>query len=462
MGRGKSWEEVKPGGNSANYYDVYDRFALTDEYTRVRLLGDVFELKVHWIPTKTKKGGDSAFPVLCRKNEADSEKCCICRAGLRTQTIYLTNAIIRDIQEDEPKKKGKIPEGTEYRKPGDKWWSPVRVLQIPAGAVTKIQRFSENNKVKLKSGEFKVAPINDPKYGRDLEILFDSTQTGSGMYDIQKGERSPLTDEEKEYLLYNLEEVYNYIQPDSELLTSLASAYERGVFNSDNCDEKSLRRVLKSVLADDDEDDDSEDAELEDLDDEEEEERPSKKSKSAKKSSKKSKRRDEDEDEDLEDDDDLEDDEDEEEEERPSKKSKSKKTSSKSKKRRDDDDDDDEELEEDDDLDEDDEDDEEEEKPSKKSKNSKKSKSRDEDDDDDDLEEDDDLEDEEDDDLEDDDEKEEERPSKKSKSAKKSSKKSKRRDEDEDEDLEDDDDLEDDEDEEEEERPRKKGGKKKK
>ena len=409
--RGKSWAEVKPSNMRAKYSDLYERFKIPNppEFARVRLLGDVYELIIHWVPTKTKQGADSAYPVLCRKNNGDAEKCACCAAGIKEQRVYLVHAIIRDEQEDRPAKSAPIPEGTEFRKPGDKWWSPVRVLQLPGGAIARIQRLGERNTVADEGG--KAFDISHPKYGRDLTIALDPNQTGSGMYEIQKEDRSPLTKEERKYLLYDLDSVYDYVEDNAEIMRNLASSYERGTLTEDNCDLEALHKLLVKFGLDSDVDDDDDD----------EEERPSKSKKGGK-----GKKRSRDEDDD--DEDDL-DDEDDEEEERPAKKAKS----SKSKKRsRDEDDEDDEDLD-DDDLDDPEEDDEDE-KPRK----SKKSKPKDEDDEDD-----------EDDDLEDEDE-EEPRKSSKSKKGGKSKKRS--RDEDEDDDDLEDDDLEDEEDEEEEER----------
>ena len=354
--RGKSWAEVKPSNMRAKYSDLYERFKIPNppEFARVRLLGDVYELIIHWVPTKTKQGADSAYPVLCRKNNGDAEKCACCAAGIKEQRVYLVHAIIRDEQEDRPAKSAPIPEGTEFRKPGDKWWSPVRVLQLPGGAIARIQRLGERNTVADEGG--KAFDISHPKYGRDLTIALDPNQTGSGMYEIQKEDRSPLTKEERKYLLYDLDSVYDYVEDNAEIMRNLASSYERGTLTEDNCDLEALHKLLVKFGLDSDVDDDDDD----------EEERPSKSKKSKGKSEKRRSRDEDDDDEDDEDDTDTSDDEDEDEdeEERPVKKSKK---GGKGKKRSRDEEDDDE-----DDLD--DEDDEEEERPVKKSKKGGKRK----------------------------------------------------------------------------------------
>ena len=440
---GMSWGDVNPssGNDNKSYMDVIDLHKFDPEWSAIRLVGSVFPIRQHWIPVQTK-GGKKNFSRVCLKTLDPSAHCPYCEAGFKTSSIFLHNAIIRSIQEDKPenKKKLRIPEGQEFRKKGDTFWSPVRVVQLPSTIASKIKSFTKINKVKAKSGAIKCFDVNHPKYGTDLLISFDGDKAGTAKWDVQKDVRSPLTQEEMDYLLYDLDLVYDCIEDEDESLRTLIDIWNKSseVITNDDCNISSLRKLVgsssKSSSYDDDEDD------------EDEEETPSRKKKSTKSSKRKPVEDDlEDEDDELDSTDD-EDDDDLEEEETPSRKKKSSKSA---KNRRDVDDEED--LEDDD---EDDEDDDDEETSSSKKKSSKKqvksSKRKPVEEDDDDLE-DEDLEDDDD----EDDEDEEETPSRKKKSTKssKSSSKSKRKlveEDDEDDDLEDDE-LELDEDEEEEE-----------
>ena len=441
---GMSWGDVNPssGNDNKSYMDVIDLHKFDPEWSAIRLVGSVFPIRQHWIPVQTK-GGKKNFSRVCLKTLDPSAHCPYCEAGFKTSSIFLHNAIIRSIQEDKPenKKKLRIPEGQEFRKKGDTFWSPVRVVQLPSTIASKIKSFTKINKVKAKSGAIKCFDVNHPKYGTDLLISFDGDKAGTAKWDVQKDVRSPLTQEEMDYLLYDLDLVYDCIEDEDESLRTLIDIWNKSseIITNDDCNVSSLRKLVgsssKSSSYDDDEDD------------EDEEETPSRK----KKSTKSSKRKPVEDDLEDEDDDDLE------EEETPSRKKKSSKSA---KNRRDVDDEED--LE-DDDLE--DEDDDDEETSSSKKKSSKKqvksSKRKPVEEDDDDLE-DEDLEEDDDD---EDDEDEEETPSRKKKSTKssKSSSKSKRKpveEDDEDDDLEDDE-LELDEDEEEEEIEVKKSSKKK-
>ena len=455
---GMSWGDVNPssGNDNKSYMDVIDLHKFDPEWSAIRLVGSVFPIRQHWIPVQTK-GGKKNFSRVCLKTLDPSAHCPYCEAGFKTSSIFLHNAIIRSIQEDKPenKKKLRIPEGQEFRKKGDTFWSPVRVVQLPSTIASKIKSFTKINKVKAKSGAIKCFDVNHPKYGTDLLISFDGDKAGTAKWDVQKDVRSPLTQEEMDYLLYDLDLVYDCIEDEDESLRTLIDIWNKSseIITNDDCNVSSLRKLVgsssKSSSYDDDEDD------------EDEEETPSRKKKSTKSSKRKPVEDDlEDEDDELDSTDD-EDDDDLEEEETPSRKKKSSKSA---KNRRDVDDEED--LE-DDDLE--DEDDDDEETSSSKKKSSKKqvksSKRKPVEEDDDDLEDEDLEEDDDDDEADEDDEDEEETPSRKKKSTKssKSSSKSKRKlveEDDEDDDLEDDE-LELDEDEEEEEIEVKKSSKKK-
>ena len=313
---GMSWGDVNPssGNDNKSYMDVIDLHKFDPEWSAIRLVGSVFPIRQHWIPVQTK-GGKKNFSRVCLKTLDPSAHCPYCEAGFKTSSIFLHNAIIRSIQEDKPenKKKLRIPEGQEFRKKGDTFWSPVRVVQLPSTIASKIKSFTKINKVKAKSGAIKCFDVNHPKYGTDLLISFDGDKAGTAKWDVQKDVRSPLTQEEMDYLLYDLDLVYDCIEDEDESLRTLIDIWNKSseVITNDDCNISSLRKLVgsssKSSSYDDDEDD------------EDEEETPSRKKKSTKssKSSSKSKRKlveEDDEDDDLEDDE-LELDEDEEEEE---------------------------------------------------------------------------------------------------------------------------------------------------
>ncbi len=245
--RGSSWGEVPSNNFKDAYYKKYDKFKFPEmEFATIRLIGDAYPVKIHWVPTIDKNKKEISFPILCKKNNSEDNKCLCCEAALKTQTVYLSNSIIRDIQENSKKGNKKPNKNQKFRVPGDKWWSPVKVIQLPHGAASKIKNLKSLNKVKdKKTGKIIKYDMNDIKNGMDINICFDKNQSGSGMYDIQKEERTPLSKEEKAYLLYDLGEVYECVPPDSEMLESLKRAYDNDCLDDENCDLKAVKKIIK-------------------------------------------------------------------------------------------------------------------------------------------------------------------------------------------------------------------------
>lgn len=513
--RGKDWDEVPQLTEGKKFDSELDFHNFSeDSHTQLRLVGKVFSVKLHWVPTIRKDGSRAQFPKLCLHNDEDAESCPYCKIGLATNTRYFTNAIIRDLEESRPRK-AKFDKNARFKKKGDDNWTPIRVVSFPASVMQKILNFKSLTKVKTSEG-LKTYHVSDVKYGRDLNIMLDSSGTGSGRYDVQREQVSALEGEERYYLQYDIDSVYDAIESEEEAIQVIKSLYERGVFEGAvNREGKSLvnisevmkllgidgKKKSKKSYDEDDEDDlpkkkkkkryeeeEDDDVDFEEEEEEEEDEDEEEDTPRRKKSSKKKKRPVEDDEDDEEDDDvDFEEEEEEDEDDEPRKNKSSKKSKKSPRKQSSKDEDEDED---DLDMDDDEEDEEEEEETPRKKKSSKKSKksssnrsSKDEDDDDDEIIEDDEeedtprrkkspkkkrpVEDDEDEDDEDDvdleeeeddedDEEEEESPRRK-KSSKKPKKSSGRRSSKDDDDL----DIEDDEEEEEEEAPRRKKSSKK-
>lgn len=279
-------------------------------------------------------------------------------ASARAEFFYLANAIIREIQEDEPRKKSpptKEEKASGFKDIRSKTWTPVRACRITSSVALRIQELSEGNTVKDKKTGKKVAyDVTHPKHGIDIRIKYKPKAAGTDKYSADADERSPLSEEEKGYLIWDLSD--NLL--DATGRTTFEQAVEdfkrMEVVGGDTPDDdddddddgyslgdkkgKKSKKKSKAAFSDDDDDSDSDDDDDSDSDDDDDEPKSSKKKKGSK--DKKSKKRAFDDDDD--DDSDSDDDDDE------PKKSKSKKGSKdkvKAKKRAsfDDDDDDDDE-----------------------------------------------------------------------------------------------------------------------
>ena len=245
------WDDIPESGKFSDYRECYERFSYPNgEWSALRLVGDVVTLDVHWVPTLKKDGKETAFAQVCRKNLGKDEPCPNCKGGIKIQSITLSNAIIRDKQEDKPgKKKRKQPTDKKFREKDDKFWSPIGVVQFPPGAAQKVKNLGRLNKAKdKKTGKTKNLHLNHPRFGRDISVMYDPTQSGTGMYDIQRDDRMPLTPEEKSYLLFNLEKVYDYIPKASSMVEALQKAYNNELFDNENCNMKNIKGIVRGKI----------------------------------------------------------------------------------------------------------------------------------------------------------------------------------------------------------------------
>ena len=222
MARG--FDNINPNANSRGDKlkpeEIWDLFKFTDQsgYVSVRFLPtDILPVKTHWIKIlagKDKK--EIKIPKICISFDPDNEAvalddtdCPYCNlsqgqdGACQTSTAYYANFIVRDLQEDMPRKlppHTKSEKETGYKDIKSRSWTPVRVVRLPAGLAGKIQEMRERNKDKKGN----MYPVSHEEYGIDIAIKFDDSKSGTDKYQIDKEERSPLDDEELDYLTYDL------------------------------------------------------------------------------------------------------------------------------------------------------------------------------------------------------------------------------------------------------------------
>jgi hypothetical protein len=114
------------------------------------------------------------------------------------------------LQDSEPRKKPPLTPKelkTGFKEPDSESWTPVRIIVLPPSVIQKLGSFSSINKHRVmgKNEEFEIL---DEKYGRDIFISYNKDAAGSAKYDVQLGDVTPLTREEKKYLTYDLASVY--------------------------------------------------------------------------------------------------------------------------------------------------------------------------------------------------------------------------------------------------------------
>lgn len=450
--------KTKSFENTPYLKDVCQTLELDDDFHPVRLLpGSVTTAGVHYLPlfnkagepvmSKWNKQEQATKPVYCLawdfdKGRPDPDKeCPYCNAKLDLREESYVEVISRTAQDNPPaKNKPSAKESKTGVKDNDNdgSWTPVRVWRLNNTTIGALQKLETLNKRKV-DGKAQPVPIDDPEYGCDVYVMYDASAAPSQRYSVQKDERTPITEEEEELLVWDVasliankctnsmetaqRDVERYLKFSGEEAEVDEDDEEDDGYNPEKGDRVHIvtdddeeytgtvvKNTDKTLVIEDDEDGEKvtiswvdietcepakakkskakrrADDDDEDDDDEDEDEAPRSKSKSKAKA-----KFDDDEDED----DEEEDNDDEDEDEAPRGKSKSK---SKSKKPAPWDDDDDDEDEEDEDEyseeDEDDDEDEEDERPRSKAKSkpskSKRRPSEDDEDDEDDDEDDDD------------------------------------------------------------------------
>ena len=190
------------------------------KFYQIRLVGPMFSYAAHWFEINKKDGkGQAKFSKDClawndEVEALDSDRSCpYCDLDpKRAQVHYYQNVIIRDLEEKAPKDNSvsKAERKTGFKDKDSDSWTPVRVLRLPPSAVQLLRDLAELNK-HGKKGEKTAHPVEDEQYGCDIMYKFDPDATGSGKHQFQKGDHSPITEEEAEYLLWNIE---NMVEPD--------------------------------------------------------------------------------------------------------------------------------------------------------------------------------------------------------------------------------------------------------
>jgi len=320
----------KGNNDSAKLEEVIDIYKFQDhpdEWVRIRLLEKgLIAVRRHWCKIaagKTKKL--VTVPRFCISFDPENESepkagvvCPYCEADtgdrdtspVTSEFFYLTNAIIRDLQEDEPARKAE-PTSKE-KKTGikdikSKSWTPVRVVRLTNGVVSRIQELGETNIVKdKKSGKKKSFDLSHVKYGVDINVKFKPKASGSEKYSVDKADdgRCAITEEENEYLVFELSEGLLDLcgrmdpkQAKEDFKRMELVGGEEVDDEEDEDDEVPLKKKKKKSKFDDDEDEDDvpKKKKKSKFDDDEDEKSSKKKSKSGKK--KKSKFDDDDDDE---------------------------------------------------------------------------------------------------------------------------------------------------------------------
>jgi hypothetical protein len=290
----KGWDTTTGGTHEKGkrWEDSVEKLDLTKDYQTIRFLQGPTAGAKHWVEFKNAEGQKKGFYTPCfsfnRKTDSfeKDSACPACMAGIKSAIFYAANVVVRSIQEEKPESvKREKPDENGFKTKENKAWSPVRVLVVPATVSKKIRQIITLNKYKNAEGKMVTKTVEDPKFGLDLEVSYDKDAEGAQMYDVQKGDKSKLTDEEKAYLLYDLGIIPNFLnsqETDSiyykEKVDLAKSLKSKGMLGKKD-DEDDEEEAPKSKRRSDDDDEDDDDVASFDESDSDEDAPPKKKKK---------------------------------------------------------------------------------------------------------------------------------------------------------------------------------------
>ena len=199
-------------------------------WVTIRLFGPVFSEGTYWVRAK-RDNPKSSFPAPClsydyntHQRTSDKEDpwgdelqrerdAGMDQPYIRYQPYLYMNAIARKEQSREPARNRLTAEEKEtgFKDKDSDSWTPVVVVRFTPSLFKKVQDLKDDNIVKLKSGT-KAFNVNHERFGRDIMIRYDPNAAASDKYAVKlvvDGGRTPLTEEEKAYLKWDIEAMYN-------------------------------------------------------------------------------------------------------------------------------------------------------------------------------------------------------------------------------------------------------------
>lgn len=233
------WSSAKPMTSReqrARLNEEVDLFEFPpNKYIQVRYVGPFNSYAWGWIRIRTPKSQSgnkyAQFPKVCldynpKTQSYDKEICPYRRGGVYMQQRYIANFIVRDLQEDKPRRI-REPTRKESRRQnmlGERWrikdvasktWTPVRAHDMPPSLAEKLANLSQLN-TRRKGGKKIAYDIADPRNGMDVLIRFNpKSKNPAGIWDVQRAEPTRLTREELDYPIYDLSQLQS-VQPEDK------------------------------------------------------------------------------------------------------------------------------------------------------------------------------------------------------------------------------------------------------
>lgn len=225
--RGKDLDDINVGGGDTRprIEELIQVYKFPEgKWVRVRLHGPVYTTGGFWVTVKKKDGSRGAFytPAVSYDPDTQTLDSTIADPFRDAQKVLNTeenqviqfakrgyiNGIVRSEQKNLPSRirPTKEEEKTGFKDRDSDTPTPNKAIPLTPGLLKKIQALKELNTVEGKRAT-KAYAVTHPEFGCDIMIKYDSKASAANMYEVQISTQKPMTEEEKTYLLQNLERI---------------------------------------------------------------------------------------------------------------------------------------------------------------------------------------------------------------------------------------------------------------
>lgn len=263
-----------------------------------RLYGGLNSYATGWVNYKNKEGKKGKFPVNLRsydpttgqfdstiydpwfalwqreKDEGVPKE----KMTIQINKKFYADFLLRSAQRQQPStltKPTRAERESGFKDKDSDTWTPWTVFAMPPTLVEKVKELKGLNLVRSKSSGTKAYSVADAKYGCDVRIYFDDEKSPADKYQIQLGDRTPLSEEELALLRYDTSNLA-VEQTDEEVKRDFESFCKRAGIE---LDEEPKRKRSKRRDEDEDEDDQPKRSKRRSSDDEDEDDAPKRSSK---------------------------------------------------------------------------------------------------------------------------------------------------------------------------------------
>ena len=190
----RSTDIKQPSGGRRKMEDVVNLHKFGKEWSVIRLIGGLEEVQQMWISV-LPEDGDTVTKWARRVADVDDNIYNNLPNSKEKRIAYFNNAILRDVKGKHKPTKNEVKAGHLIVEENSN--SPVVVVRFPPGLARRVKEIAE-------LGKF---DVSDPDNGVDLHLRFDAKAPASVMYSLQRGDQTPLTKKERQYLLWPLDQI---------------------------------------------------------------------------------------------------------------------------------------------------------------------------------------------------------------------------------------------------------------